>query len=240
LLTDGGWLPDGAFRHLLAFDSSQVEKLFRAEVLRLLVARGKISGEVVDNLLTWRHSGFSVHAGAPVEERSGAVRLGRYGIRCPLVLERLEWDEAAAEIVYRARPGRQDASGESVARWDVLEFLARVLDHLPAPAQQLLRYWGWYSNAARGRRQRQQGEATAAPRRVTDPDDAEGRPRRLTWAQLIRKVYEIDPCCALTAAPRCASSHSCSTSPRCVASSPTWASRPSSPSRWRTRRPTTP
>ena len=55
LLTDGGWLPDGSFRHLLVFDSSQVERLFRAEVLRLLVARGKISDEVVENLLSWRH-----------------------------------------------------------------------------------------------------------------------------------------------------------------------------------------
>ena len=45
----------GTFRHLLAFDSSQVEKLFRAEVLRLLVARAKISEEVVENLLSWSH-----------------------------------------------------------------------------------------------------------------------------------------------------------------------------------------
>ncbi len=193
LLTDGGWLPDGTFRHLLAFDSSSVEKLFRAEVLRLLVARGKIARDVVENLLTWRHSGFSVHAGAPVEERSEAVRLGRYGIRCPLVLERLTWDESSGQVVYRARPGRQDARGESVARWDVLEFLARVLDHLPDPGQQLLRYWGWYSNAARGRRERQQGEPSAKPRASRDPADSEGRQRRLTWSQLIRKVYEIDP-----------------------------------------------
>ena len=68
-----------------------------------------------------------------------------------------------------------------------------MLDHLPKPGQQLLRYWGWYSNAARGRRQRQQGEASAAPRAVADPDHAEGRQRRLTWSQLIRKVDEIDP-----------------------------------------------
>ncbi len=193
LLTDGGWLPDGTFRHLLAFDSVQVEKLFRAEVLRLLVARGKISEEVVENLLTWRYSGFSVHAGVRVEERSEAARLGRYGIRCPLVLERLTWDETSGEVVYRARPGRHDARGESVARWDVLESLARVLDHLPEPGQQLLRYWGWYSNAARGRRERHQGEASATPRAVTDAADAGSRQRRLTWSQLIRKVYEIDP-----------------------------------------------
>jgi hypothetical protein len=34
LLADGGWLPDGSFRHLLYLDSSQVEKPFRAEVQR--------------------------------------------------------------------------------------------------------------------------------------------------------------------------------------------------------------
>lgn len=171
VLTDGGWLPDGTFRHLLAFDSSSVEKLLRAEVLRLLVARGKISEDVVENLLTWRHSGFSVHAGAPVEDRSEAIRLGRYGIRCPLVLERLEWDETSGEVIYRARPGRHDARGESVARWDVLELLARGLDHVPDPSQQLLRYWGGYSNAGRARWLRQQAEPSAKPSASTDSAD---------------------------------------------------------------------
>jgi hypothetical protein len=76
LLADGGWLPDGSFRHLLYLDSSQVETLFRAEVLRLLVERRKIGDEVVECLLSWRHSGFSVHAAVLVEDRHGAARLG--------------------------------------------------------------------------------------------------------------------------------------------------------------------
>lgn len=113
------------------------------------------------------------------------------------MLERLEWDETSGEVIYRARPGRHDARGESVARCDVLEFLARLLAHLSDPSQQLLRYWGWYSNAAGGRRLRmQQSEPSSAPLAVTDPQnpqDAESRQRRLTWSQLIRKVSEIDP-----------------------------------------------
>ncbi len=202
VLTDGGWLPDGTLRHLLAFDSVQVETLFRAKVLRLLMARGKISEEVVENLLTWRHSGFSVYAGDRVAERSEAVRPGRYGIRCPLVRERLHWGETSGQVVYRARSGRHDGRVESVARWDVLEFPARVLGHPPNPGQQLLRDWGWYSNAARGRRLRQLGESSAKPRVRGDPADGEGRQRRLTWSQLLRKVYEIDlllcPYCGAT------------------------------------------
>ncbi len=87
-------------------------------MLRLLVERRKIGDEVVESLLSWRHSGFSVHAAVRVEERQEAARLGRYGIRCPLVLDRLAWDEAAAEVVYSARPSRRDGAGASVARWD--------------------------------------------------------------------------------------------------------------------------
>ncbi len=69
---------------------------------------------------------------------------------------------ASVEVVYRARAGHRDGRGNSVGRWavspallgDVLEFLARVLDPVPEPGRQLLRYWGSYSNAARGRRER--------------------------------------------------------------------------------------
>jgi hypothetical protein len=108
------------------------------------------------------------------------------------VLEHLVWDEAAAEVVYSARPSHRDGASDSVARWDVLEFLARVLDHLPEPRQQLVRTWGWYSNASRGGRRRRQGESGTTPRRHTE-SGAEAQSRRLSWSQLIRKVYEIDP-----------------------------------------------
>jgi hypothetical protein len=49
----------------------------------------------------------------------------------------------------------------------VYELIVRVLDHLPAHNQQMTRYWGFYSNVARGKRR-------AAARRLAaglDPDD---------------------------------------------------------------------
>ena len=80
-------------------------------MLRLLVKRGKIGQEVVESLLSWRHSGFSVHAGVRVEKKAAAARLGRYMARCPIVLDRLEWDGdregrcPALEPSYVARIG---------------------------------------------------------------------------------------------------------------------------------------
>ena len=94
--------PDGTFRPLGWFDSQHVERLFRAEVLRMLLSRELITEAIVDNLLSWRHSGFSAHVAVRVENCQGAVGLGRYMIRCPIVLERLGWSE---ETRGRARDG---------------------------------------------------------------------------------------------------------------------------------------
>ena len=158
---------DGTFERFTFFDTHLMERLFRAEVLRLLRGKGLITQEVVDNLLSWRHSGFSVHGDVKVPDREAAARLGRYMIRCPVVLERMSLDEDTGEVLYRTRPSRAEHPEGPVARWDVYELVARVLDHLPAPNQQMVRYWGFYSNVARGKRR-------AAARRIAaglDPDD---------------------------------------------------------------------
>jgi len=80
---------EGTFERFTYFDTCLIERLFRAEVLRLLVSKGLISQDVVDNLLSWRHSGFSVHGGVKVSDREAAARLGRYMTRCPVLLERM-------------------------------------------------------------------------------------------------------------------------------------------------------
>ena len=194
LVTDGGFLPDGAFRPLAWLDSRHVERLFRAEVLRMLLEKELITEAIVNNLLSWRHSGFSAHGAVRVEDRAGAGRLGRYMIRCPVVLKRLTWEEDTGEVVYRGRPSRRAGLDGGHARWDVLEFLARVVDHIPEPSQQMVRYWGFYANAARGKRRKAApaADGTPMPRQQGDADESTRR-ARLSWAKLIHRVYEVDP-----------------------------------------------
>ena len=192
LVTDGGFMRDGAFRPLAWFHSQHVERLFRAEVLRMLLRKELITEAIVDNLLSWRHSGFSAHGAVRVDDRQGAVRLGHYMIRCPIVLKRLSWEWEAGEIVYRSRPSRRTGPDDGHARWDVLEFLARVVDHIPGPSQQMVRYWGFYANAARGKRRKAAADEDT-PREPSRQDDEITRRTRLSWAKLIRRVYEVDP-----------------------------------------------
>jgi hypothetical protein len=174
-------------------DGEALERLWRAQVLRLLVDRGKINDEVVQNLLSWRHSGFSVHAGVRVEQRRDAARLGRYMARCPIVLDRLEWDASSEEVVIHPRPSRRAGPFAKPERLDVLAFLARALDHVPEPRQQQVRYWGWYSNAARGKRHKAEAKSKPIPPSTAGEHQPKPSQNRLSWARLIRRIYSVDP-----------------------------------------------
>ena len=72
---------------------------------------------------------------------------------------------------------------------DYLEFIARVTSHIPDKGQVMIRYYGLYSNAHRGK----------VRKAVVDPsypfiieDDPSSVPSK-GWAEMIRKVYEVDP-----------------------------------------------
>ena len=69
-----------------------------------------------------------------------------------------------------------------------------MVDHIPEPSQQTVRYWGFYANAARGKRRKAaQGDNAIETPTCRDDDDEFTRRARLTWAKLIRRVYEVDP-----------------------------------------------
>jgi hypothetical protein len=80
------------------------------------------------------------------------------------------------------------------------EFLARVIMHIPEPRRHMVRYYGWYSNVSRGKRRKADAElgCPAAveggePSRTDRDETRDGRALRRSWAQLIKRIYEVDP-----------------------------------------------
>jgi len=81
-----------------------------------------------------------------------------------------------------------------------LDFLARVIMHVPEPRRHLVRYYGWYSNVSRGKRRKADSEHESAvdvdtdvpPGTVRD-ETRDGRALRRSWAQLIKRIFEVDP-----------------------------------------------
>jgi ribosomal protein S27E len=67
LVSRGGWARDGEWVGVPYVDEHAAELLFRHKVLRLLQDEGLLSEERTELLLSWRHTGFSVHTRVRVE-----------------------------------------------------------------------------------------------------------------------------------------------------------------------------
>ncbi len=131
-------------------------------------------------------------------------RLARYIMRPPISLERIRWC-GDGEVLYQPKgghDGRARQPGDPAEVFDPAEFLARVIMHVPEPRRHLVRYYGAYSNVSRGKRRRQDEAATGAaardaehaPSRRADRDHSpDARALRRSWAQLLKRVYQIDP-----------------------------------------------
>jgi len=74
-------------------------------------------------------------------------------------------------------------------RMDYLEFIARVTSHIPDKGQVMVRYYGLYSNARRGKMRKAQQAAN--PFLIIEQEEPFVPSKG--WAEIRRKVYEVDP-----------------------------------------------
>ena len=94
-------------------------------------------------------------------------------------------------MTYRSDKSEGPTAGTETV--DPLEFLARVLVHIPDKGHVTTRYDGWYANRPRGmRRQTEPAIADAPPAIVPAPRLAPTEAAR-RWAALLPQICEVDP-----------------------------------------------
>jgi hypothetical protein len=115
LVSRGGWSADGGWVPVPFVDEHSAELLFRHKVMRLLQDEGLLSEERTELLLSWRHTGFSVHNRVYVEpeDQPAVERLARYIMRPPISLE--HEDGAVTNQVIRRR-WRRTATAQAADR----------------------------------------------------------------------------------------------------------------------------
>ncbi len=141
----GGSLPSsasgadeaGVFHKIPHIDDTRLAEIFAREVLAFLVGKELLSPEWAERLLSWRHTGFSVHSLVRAKTKSEAEGVGKYMIRPVLSLERLSFLEPEGKVGYRHGQGAGDQE-----TMDYLEFIARVTSHIPDKGQVMVRYYG--------------------------------------------------------------------------------------------------
>ncbi|MBU1767787.1 MAG: transposase, partial [Candidatus Omnitrophica bacterium] len=75
--------------------------------------------------------------------------------------------------------------------FDPLEWLAAITAQIPDKGAHMIRYYGYYSNKSRGMRKKS-GKVEDTPLRI-ESQQVSSVECRLRWANLIKKIYEIDP-----------------------------------------------
>ena len=92
--------------------------------------------------------------------------------------------DGVAKVVYTSK------GGKSRKIFNVLDWLARLVTHIPGRYEQTVRYYGFYSNKSRGMRKKAGLDDTIP---TVMPNDLSSRESRQSWARLTHKIYEVDP-----------------------------------------------
>ena len=98
-------------------------------------------------------------------------------------------------VLYRSRMHAKTKRNFEI--FSAEEFIAAITQHIPDKGFQMVRYYGWYSNRARGERAKREAEPGVPDTADVDVIDvSEYHPPRIPskkWRELIKKVWEVDP-----------------------------------------------
>ena len=128
------------------------------------------------------------------EDADGIERMARYLLHAPLNLDRLHFDQDSGTVAYRSKHRR--GTNSLGTTYDPLDFLARLLMHVPEPRLHTVRYTGAYSSVSRARRRAGRDNQHACGTASADDHStsaAQRRRLRRQWAQMIRRIFEVDP-----------------------------------------------
>ena len=194
LISNGCFYKNGMFSVAPHIDTDVLEKIFRHMVLKMLLAKGKITTDVIALMDRWRHTGFNVFCGPrilPWHKRS-MENLARYTIRASFSQERMTYHRESGQVEYRSKDCSRPRSGngKQTKMFDALEWIAAMCSHVPSKGEQMVRYYGYYSNVNRGRRKKAQTDDQIPY--ILEPE-LSPKEFRKNWARLIQKIYEVDP-----------------------------------------------
>ena len=199
IATDGCLGPDGTFVRISihrGHDLSLIEEHFRREVLALLRARDLLTEDDVENMLSWPHSGFAVHNDVKIlpGDRDGLMDLSKYLARPPIALSRMRYGGTNDPLVYIRLKRPHWRTGRREISFEPLEFLARLVQHIPPLNFKAWRQYGAYSAVVRARWRREAEADDVADSEAQPPPPSPGRKRcSSAWAALLSRTWGFDP-----------------------------------------------
>lgn len=189
MLADGVFALDGSFQPFADIDLATIQQSFENHVLAAFAKQELITDEVMAQVLSQEHTGFSVWLGEPFQDAESELFVARYVERGPLALDKLS--TKGNLVVYTTKDG-------AVHTFEPLEFLALLTSHIPNTYESITRYYGWYSCRSRGERMRHVRRVREQDKTPEPLPEPEQKPNS-SWARAIKRIYEVNP----LECPRC-------------------------------------
>ena len=148
--------------------------------------RSRISPQLCANA-----HGFSLHAGVHCEadDRRGLEQLCRYITRPAISNERLSINREGNVVLKLKTPWRNGATHIVMSP---MEFMQRLAALVPRPRLHLIRFHGVLAPNSKLRSQVVPVPAQKTTAGEGDCQHAHGAPARMTWARLLKRVFDID------------------------------------------------
>jgi len=135
--------------------------------------------------------GFSLHAAVRcgADQRKELERLCRYITRPAIANERLKRNHAG-DVVLQLKSAYKDGTTHIVM--SPLEFMQRLAALVPRPRLHLIRFHGVLAPHAKLRAEIVPSPSENAPEHSADHAHAHRSPARMSWARLLKRVFDID------------------------------------------------
>ena len=146
IVLEGGFDEQGRFIHVPLGDLSQMSEYFRRMIINFFLQKKLINQKLAQNLLNWRHSGFSIDNKVKIPAFSQKAReaLSQYITKPPLSLKKVIFEQHDGKVIYYSN--YNDYFKRNTQVLTVQDFIASVTQHLPRKGLQYIRRYGLYSS----------------------------------------------------------------------------------------------
>ena len=218
IVLEGGFDSEGTFFYIPFSGLENMIEYFRRSIFNLFLEKKLINEPLARNMLSWRHSGFSIDNSVRILDGKSRESLAEYISRPPISLKKIHYESFKGRVLFHTR--YNEYFKENLHMFEATDFLAELTQHIPPKGVQLIRRYGLYSSRIKGNWENIPAVAERAPAGwkkqhgmvpqvcdaesfdpLSDTDSAEASAYKKAWARLLSKVYEIDPFIC----PRCGS-----------------------------------
>ena len=158
IVLEGGFDEEGAFFCIPFSGLQSMVEVFRRRVIQLLVDRELLNEDCARNLLSWKHSGFSIDNSVRILDECSRENLAQYIARPPrmhgragsaasdqpISLKKIRYEPFKGRVLFHTT--YSDYFKQNVHLFAALDFLAELTQHVPPKGLQLIRRYGLYAS----------------------------------------------------------------------------------------------